>query len=98
MEEVTPLLAKSIDYTKTAKQLAKNPKSRMSALLLQSLRQQLTRASSVKQSNLVMGIFAENDLLSLKIRKNVILPFLVKGLPDRPNQALVRSLHNTLFE
>jgi len=67
------LLVKSIDYSKTTNQLVKNPNSRTSALLLQSLRQQLTRAPTVKQSNLVMGVFAENDLLSLKIRKNVTL-------------------------
>ncbi|CAD5215269.1 unnamed protein product [Bursaphelenchus xylophilus] len=62
-----------LQFTRIANQLIKNPNSRGSALLLQALRQQITRAPSLADSNVVLLLFSGKDFLSLRNRKNSIV-------------------------
>ncbi|CAD5210704.1 unnamed protein product [Bursaphelenchus okinawaensis] len=62
-----------LQFTRISNQLIKYPSSRSSALLLQALRQQITRAPSLDDSNVVLLLFAGKDFLSLRNRKNSIV-------------------------
>lgn len=67
-----PSVMEHLNFTKISNHLVMNPSSRSSALLLQAIRQQMTRTGgslSVAAENL--KIFAAKDILSLRNRKNV---------------------------
>uniref|UniRef100_A0AC35U5I3 Armadillo-type fold,Armadillo-like helical n=1 Tax=Rhabditophanes sp. KR3021 TaxID=114890 RepID=A0AC35U5I3_9BILA len=62
-----------LNYAKIVNHIIKNPSSRSSALLLQALRQQITRTPTKDVAVETIKLFANKDILLLKVKKNSIL-------------------------
>lgn len=66
-------IIKRLNYTKIINTLLKNLNSRNTALLLQALRQQITRKESKEASIEVIKVFAFKDILNLRNANNSIV-------------------------
>ncbi|KAI1728291.1 lisH domain-containing protein ARMC9 [Ditylenchus destructor] len=99
LEIPSPLspVAENLNYTKISNHLVMNPTTRSSTLLLQALRQQLTRAASLDVSDSYLQRFASKDILSLRNRKNsVVATILTQTEPAPETKEELGRLLNTI--
>ncbi|KAI1726945.1 lisH domain-containing protein ARMC9 [Ditylenchus destructor] len=90
-------VAENLNYTKISNHLVMNPTTRSSTLLLQALRQQLTRAASLDVSDSYLQRFASKDILSLRNRKNsVVATILTQTEPAPETKEELGRLLNTI--
>ncbi|KAI6172200.1 LisH domain-containing protein ARMC9 [Aphelenchoides besseyi] len=86
-----------LQFTRISNQLIKNPNSRGSALLLQALRQQITRAPSLQDSNVVLLQFSGKDFLCLRNRKNsIVATICAQSEPSLETKEELARLLNSL--
>ncbi|KAI6197109.1 LisH domain-containing protein ARMC9 [Aphelenchoides besseyi] len=99
-----------LQFTRISNQLIKNPNSRGSALLLQALRQvekpsncsltflqQITRAPSLEDSNVVLLQFSGKDFLCLRNRKNsIVATICAQSEPSLETKEELARLLNSL--
>ncbi|CAG9530005.1 unnamed protein product [Cercopithifilaria johnstoni] len=74
-----------LNYTKIGNCLIKNASGRLSCLLLQALRQRITRVP-VESAGQVLAVYANNDLLLLKHLKNSVVS-VITSQGDNGNDA-----------
>uniref|UniRef100_A0A915ENB4 LisH domain-containing protein n=1 Tax=Ditylenchus dipsaci TaxID=166011 RepID=A0A915ENB4_9BILA len=89
-------LADCLNYTKISNHLVMNPSARSSALLLQALRQQITRTPSLAVADENIQQFASKDILSLRNRKNSVLATILTQTEPatEPKEELARFLNS----